>query len=194
MDDYHPRRRGPLGSTDVVEDAVDDEGCTKIRNREASDEAYVVSLCDEVLGTTGLRQHTFDFLRGDAGKRRQGRRLRVDVYYPSLNLVVEYRERQHTDAVPFFDKPHRVTVSGVHRGLQRERYDQRRRDVLPQHGITLVEVATTDLAHDNRQRLLRKRTEDAVVLRGILGRWIGSSSNTELRRAGDPDAPPSRGR
>jgi hypothetical protein len=33
--------------------------------------------------------------------------------------VVEYREPQHDRRVAHFDKPERVTVSGVHRGIQR---------------------------------------------------------------------------
>ena len=43
--------------------------------RKDSDENYVLNLCDEVLGKTGSRQHTFDFLRGDAGKNNEGRKL-----------------------------------------------------------------------------------------------------------------------
>src|SRR5690606_2600377 len=37
------------------------------KNRATSDEAYVLDICDEVLGLKGLRQHRFDFLRGDSG-------------------------------------------------------------------------------------------------------------------------------
>ena len=108
-------------------------------SRTLSDETYVIDLCDEVLGTAALRQHRFDFLRGDAGPGKQGTRLPVDAYYPELQLVVEYCERQHTEAIPIMDR--RMTVSGVDRGTQRAIYDQRRRDVLPQHGIELVELS-----------------------------------------------------
>ncbi len=76
--------------------------------RKDSDEFYVIDLCDEVLGLKASRQHTFDFLRGDG---TPGRRLLVDAYYPELNLVVEYRERQHSESVAFFDKKN--AVSGV---------------------------------------------------------------------------------
>jgi hypothetical protein len=140
--------------------------------RITSDEAYIVALCDETLGTVSLRQHRFDFLRGDAVPPRLGARLPVDAYYPALQLVVEYRERQHTTPVPFFDKVNRMTISGVHRGRQRELYDQRRREVLPRHGITLIELSVEQFAHDGRGRLLRNRDEDKSVVRRILSRWV----------------------
>jgi len=91
-------------------------------SRQNSDEAYVLDLCDEILGQKASRQHKFDFLKGDSG-----RKLPVDGYYEELNLAIEYRERQHSEPVSHFDKPHKMTVSGVHRGEQRKIYDQRRR-------------------------------------------------------------------
>lgn len=100
--------------------------------REDSDEAYIIDLCDQILGTPAKQQYRFPFLVGDTG-----RTLPIDAYYSKLNLVVEYREKQHTEPVRFFDTKH--TVSGVSRGEQRQIYDQRRRDVLKQHGIRLVE-------------------------------------------------------
>ena len=75
------------------------------------DESYVIDLCDLVLGQTALRQYRFSFLRGDPGASGRQASLPVDAYYPQLNLVVEYHERQHTEPVKLFDK--RETVSGV---------------------------------------------------------------------------------
>lgn len=132
-------------------------------SRKNSDEHYVLDLCDEVLGLKASRQHTFDFLRGDG---KPGRKLPVDAYYPKLKLVVEYKERQHTESVAFFNK--KTTVSGVSRDEQRKIYDQRRRDVLPKHGIQLIEISYTDLKHDSRKRLIRSRQEDTVVIRRLL--------------------------
>ena len=128
--------------------------------RKDSDEFYVIDLCDEILGTKASRQHTFDFLRGDG---TPGRRLPVDAYYPEFNLVVEYRERQHSESVAFFDK--KTTVSGVSREEQRRIYDQRRRDILPEHGIRLVEISYSDLKHDSRKRLVRDYQNDLAVIR-----------------------------
>ncbi len=130
--------------------------------RKDSDEYYVIDLCDEVLGLKASRQHTFDFLRGDG---TPGKKLPVDAYYSELNLVVEYRERQHSESVAFFDK--KTTVSGVSRGEQRRIYDQRRRDILPKHGIRLIEISYADLRHDSRKRLVRDRQNDLIVIRKL---------------------------
>ena len=37
--------------------------------------------------------------------------LPVDAYYEELNLVVEYREKQHTEEIKFFDRSDKITVS-----------------------------------------------------------------------------------
>ena len=127
------------------------------------DEDYVLNLCDEVLNLKGSRQHKFDFLVGDSG-----RKLPVDAYYPSLNLVIEYRETQHENEVKFFDKPDKKTVSGVSRGEQRKIYDQRRRDVLPKHGIQLIEINYHDFEYDRKNKIIRNREKDLEVVSGIL--------------------------
>ena len=125
--------------------------------RSQSDESYVIDLCDEVLRQKALRQFRFDFLRGDSGTK-----LPVDAYYPSLNLVIEFKEKQHTEEVKFFDK--KQTVSGVGRGEQRKIYDQRRREVLPQHGIQLIELDYSDFEHTRGKKLVRNREEDLIVI------------------------------
>ena len=132
------------------------------------DEAYVLELCDIILGVIGIRQHRFDFLRGDPGKRGICRRLPVDAYYPDHGLVVEYRERQHTEPVAIMDR--RQTVSGCSRGEQRRRYDERRRIVLREHGIRLVELDYSMFSHDKRKRLLREPA-DASVVAAVLARY-----------------------
>ena len=65
-----------------------------------------------------------------------------------------------------------MTVSGVDRGTQRAIYDQRRRDVLPQHGIALVELSHADFARDKNKRSCRRRLEDLVVVRQALAKWL----------------------
>lgn len=127
------------------------------------DENYVLDLCDEVLKTKGSRQHKFDFLKGDSG-----RKLPVDIYYEDLNLVVEYREYQHSNAVKHFDKPEKMTVSGVHRGEQRKIYDQRRRDVLPANEIKLIEIDYTDFECDGRNQILRDWERDLRIVKAKL--------------------------
>ena len=130
------------------------------------DEDYILDLSDELLGCRAERQHRFSFLRGDSG-----RCLPVDAFYLELGLVIEYRERQHSEAVAFFDR--RLTVSGMSRGEQRARYDQLRRDVLREQGLHLIELTVTEFLHTGRKRLRRARTEDVNVLRQRLAAFMG---------------------
>lgn len=143
-------------------------------SRKNSDEHYVIDLCDEVLGLKASRQQTFDFLRGDGNP---GKKLPVDAYYPQLKLVVEYKERQHTESVAFFNK--KTTVSGVCRDEQRRIYDQRRRDVLPKHGIKLIEISYTDFKYDNHKRLIRNRQADMAEIRRILSKTQNENQKVE---------------
>ena len=147
----------------------------KPHSRENSDEHYVIDLCDDVLGETASRQHKFEFLRGDPNKRDPlGDRLPVDAYYDSLNLVVEYYERQHTESVQHFNK--KSTVSGVTRDEQRRIYDERRRSVLPQNGIDLVVLSYSDFNHDAHKRLVRNRKADIEVVKQKLFKYIDATS------------------
>jgi hypothetical protein len=123
--------------------------------RVNSDESYIIDLCDQVLNAKALRQHRFLFLRGDTGIS-----LPVDAYYPELNLVIEYCEKQHTEPVKFFDK--RQTASGVSRGEQRKIYDQRRRDVLPEHGLVLVEFGYWEFEHTRTKKLIRNNNHFVI--------------------------------
>jgi hypothetical protein len=140
------------------------------------DEHYILNLCDKLLGLTSSRQHRFDFLRGDKNRNGITRTLPVDAYYINLNVVIEYRERQHTEAVLFFDKPHKLTVSGVDRGQQRKIYDDRRREVLPKHKITLIEFSFSEFNHDRRKRIIRNETFDTQIIKNKLTDFIKISS------------------
>lgn len=132
------------------------------------DEHYILDICDEVLGDKALRQHKLPFLLGDANSRDKRRHLPVDAYYPEQNLVVEYRELQHSEPVAIMDR--RITLSGVSRAEQRKKYDQRRRDVLAAYGIRLVELDYSMFAHDKRKRLTRAdKNRDTTTIKRALG-------------------------
>ena len=133
-----------------------------------SDEHYVIDLCDEILNQKAQRQHRFSFLVGDPNPKGTCSKLPVDAYYPELNIVIEFREKQHTQEVPFFDKPNLFTVSGVNRSEQRKRYDQKRRDILPQHGIKLIEIDFFQLTHNAKGKLLREQNNDYKAISTIL--------------------------
>ena len=131
-------------------------------------EQYVIDLCDQILGESARRQHGFPWLLGDPGKNGTRRKLPVDAYYPGHDLVIEYRERQHYEPVPFFDR--RQTVSGVGRGEQWRLYDQRRESEIPRHGLRLAVVKASDLSSDSRGQLHRDREGDLLALRSLLGK------------------------
>ncbi|MDJ0460688.1 hypothetical protein [Streptomyces sp. H27-C3] len=84
-------------------------------SRDNSDEAYVIDLCNAVLGEQALTQHRFDWLLGDPGVGGRQVKLPVDGYWPGRQLVVEYRELQHDQPVAHFDKPDRLTGNGLPR-------------------------------------------------------------------------------
>jgi hypothetical protein len=145
-------------------------------SRNNSDESYVIDLCDDVLGERASRQHRFDWLLGDPSASGRRARLPVDAYWARHRLVVEYRELQHDRPVPHFDKPDRLTVSGVHRGMQRALYDARRDMEIPAHGLRLVVIRPRDLDSDGRGRLRRTVITDRQVLRELIGDGSGTSS------------------
>jgi hypothetical protein len=94
--------------------------------------------------------------------------LPVDAYFPRHQLVVEYHERQHSEAVAFFDKPEVMTVSGVPRRKQRARYDKRRAVEIPRHGVRLLVVASGQLSSNRRRRLHRDAERDRRALGAVL--------------------------
>jgi hypothetical protein len=136
--------------------------------RGNSDEAYVIGLCDEILGELATRQHHFDWLLGDPGRNGSRRKLPVDAYYSQLRMLVEYQERQHDEGIDHFDRPNVITVSGVHRGIQRRIYDARRAKEIPAHYLRYVVIRPDDLAASRRGRLLRDRPRDVESLRRLL--------------------------
>lgn len=139
--------------------------------RIESDEHYVLDLCDKILGASGRRQATFDWLRGDPSPSRPlGTKLPVDGFWPALVLVVEFQEEQHSRPSPFFDRRH--TVSGVDRGEQRRLYDKRKRLLIPKHGLRLV-VIEKSVFVVKAKRIVREPAKDIAIVRG----YLGSSGN-----------------
>ncbi|OYT16213.1 MAG: hypothetical protein B7C24_09005 [Bacteroidetes bacterium 4572_77] len=143
-----------------------------ISSRANSDETYVIDLCDMVLEKKANRQKRFDFLLGDLHKDKKTRtKLPVDAYYESLNLVVEYMEKQHTEEVKHFDKPDKTTVSGVSRGEQRRIYDERRKELIPKNGIDLIIIDYSQLSHNSSKQLLRDKENDIAIIKTILKKY-----------------------
>ncbi len=142
------------------------------------DEHYVIDLCDKVLNLIAKRQGRFDFLIGDPDKNGRCVKLPVDAYYFELNLVIEYCERQHSEETKFFDKPDKITNSGVHRGEQRKIYDQRRHRVLPMHGISILEISYSDFNYDSNKRIIRNFMNDEKILKRKLKAFLDKLNNS----------------
>jgi len=135
-------------------------------DRTASDEYYVLDLCDEVVGASGRRQATFDWLRGDPSPSRPlGTKLPVDSFWSSFKLVVEFQEEQHSKPTPFFDR--RQTVSGVGRREQRRLYDERKRLLIHEQGMRLVVIEKSAFIVKSR-RIMRNPAMDLAVVRQLI--------------------------
>ena len=80
---------------------------------------------------------------------------------------MEFAESQHEEPTPHFDKPDVLTVSGVHRGIQRAIYDDRRRRLIPEHGLRLVVIAATDFQLKGK-KIDRDRDRDLETVLAIL--------------------------
>lgn len=132
----------------------------------------MIELIDQLVGEASERQHRFDWLLGDPNRKGKRVSLPVDAFWPNQKLVAEYRERQHSESTPFFDKPAELTISGVDRGEQRRRYDARRDELIPAHGLRLLTVAADQLVCDSRGRLKRDSDTDRRMLSSLL-RSIG---------------------
>lgn len=133
--------------------------------REA--QRYATQLLVELLGP-GETEKRFDWCRGDSrDPARGGRTLPFDAVWESRKLIVEFDERQHGEPVDFFDKPQRMTVSGVHRREQRRLYDERKVRLALAHGYTVIRIPASVLVWRGH-RLAKDRSADLVTLRGLI--------------------------
>jgi hypothetical protein len=151
------------------------------RTRRSTDESYIVDLCDEILGTRALRHYRFPFLRGDPNEQGIRAYLRVDAYYPDIDLVVEYHERQHTEPHPWFDRRIVNKTTGETRGTQRKRYDRRRRTILPKHGIAVIVLDYSEFDYNSAKRLRRQVDTDRAVLRRRLADFLPAARSKKMR-------------
>lgn len=130
--------------------------------RAKSDEHYVLKLCNEVLGSGCEQQRTFDWLLGLPSKKTGLRApLPVDGYWEDRRLVVEYHEKQHSEAVPFFDD--KVTASGHLRGEQRKLYDAQKATMIPEQGLTLLIIDYRDF-QNVKGKIVRNYEKDLLVV------------------------------
>lgn len=122
-----------------------------------SDEHYVLTLCERIVGRKSLRAFSFDWLRADPDARGTRRKLPVDAYWPEHSIAAQYY------AGPII--PDLMTAS--ERTLQRIAYDQRRRTECARYRIQLIEISSEQLAHRGT-KLLRDVEHDLAVLRPLV--------------------------
>lgn len=130
------------------------------------DEHYVLLLCAQYLGSQCENQKTFSWLLGDpTEKTGKQKKLPVDGYWEEHDLIVEYHEKQHSEAVPFFDS--KITATGMNRGEQRKIYDARKTQEIPKHGINLVIIDYRDFDH-RKGKIVRNPESDLLVVGNLL--------------------------
>ena len=72
--------------------------------RSDSDEKYVMDLVADIMGECYEWQKRFDMLLGDPDKNGRQTKLPVDAFFPNTKLIVEYREKQHSQPVNIMDR------------------------------------------------------------------------------------------
>jgi hypothetical protein len=123
---------------------------------------YVLELVDELVGEPGWRDHRFRWLTedepDDERRRMSSPLLPVDAYYPSRQLVVQYRDR-------------------------RQAGDRRREQLIPRQGIALVTITPEVLATDRRGRVAQRRDADARAIEALLERaGAGARTADDVKR------------
>lgn len=126
-------------------------------------ERYCAKLVSDALGGIEYEEnYRFDFLRGNpTSKRSKGVTLPVDAYYPTFEVVLEFREGQHYDD-RFAFRDSRITATGETRKEQRQKYDEKREDVLPANGIKLLVIYDYQLTDDyeNDLKFIKEALEE----------------------------------
>lgn len=80
---------------------------------------------------------------------------------------MEFYERQHDEAVAFFDKPERLTISGCIAACSGRLYDGRRRELVPEHGLRFV-IITFDAFQNRRGKIVRRPVDDRLAVASLL--------------------------
>jgi len=160
--------RRPNTDCDLIEDSNEP---TKrelaLAKHQASDEFYVLGLCDELLKVSSSRQHRFRFLVGDLHKDKQTRTmLPLDAFYEKHSLVIEFDPKRFDNTED--EKLDRKTNSGVKRREQREIYDARKKDVLSDRGIEMLRISFSAFTTDEDGKIIRNQDADIELVKDLL--------------------------
>ena len=103
-------------------------------------------------------------------KNERGRQMELDGYALPLGLAFEYQGYQHYQLVPYLH-------STLERFKQRQKDDERKRQLCLQHGVTLLEIPY-HVSHDKLQELLVEK------LNGLKHRLTIDSSPVKIAQLG----------
>jgi hypothetical protein len=118
-----------------------------------------------LLGESPEREKRYLWALGDvSAKTGRAVQLPFDAVWESRRLIAEVDEDQHRKPVAHFDKPGRITVSGVHRGEQRKLYADRKRVAARRQGYMVIEIPWERRPAPAR----RNRAADLEFLRRVL--------------------------
>lgn len=160
-------------STPYKKEEVSAEKLEAKKERQMSDESYVIDLCDIVLNQKAKRQYRFYFLLGDMHKDGKSRtEIPVDAYYEEFKLVIEYKESQHNSSEFYSSNQYVKTVSGVNRFEQRKIYDERKRRDLPKNGKKLIEISYAVFDCDFENKIVRNKEQDLKKVEEILKEFL----------------------
>ena len=140
--------------------------------RESTDEFYIVTLCDEILKEAASRKHTFSWLFGDMHKKGKTRTLLpLAAFYEEANLVIEFAEKKNKTEAQLA-KLEELTVSGITRGQQIEKYNHRRKEMLAKKDINVITIDYALFETDDKKNLIRDKNEDVGLLKKLLKKYI----------------------
>jgi hypothetical protein len=127
--------------------------------------SYVIDLLTELLGEPPEREKRYAWALGDVStKTGRAVQLPFDAVWESRRVIIEIDEDQHRNPVPIFDKPERMTVSGVARSEQRALYAERKRSAARAEGYLVLEIPWERRPRPQR----RDRVADLALLRRLL--------------------------
>ena len=132
-----------------------------ILNIQNSDEFYLVSLCDELLGQEASRKHTFDTLVGNLHKRGKERtKLPLDAYYEDLKLVVEFFRKN--EVLEDLDDKEQARINQI------KHYDQLKKKAILKKDLRLMQINYASFECGEINKLIRNTEHDKQILRGVL--------------------------
>ena len=158
----------PKGATPPSTFYKQEESHTAKKSKSKNDEAYIIDLCDSILGQKAYRKKKFEFLQGDYHKDGESKtKIPVDAYYEDLSLAILY-QGNYSPSETSNRKEERQTVSGMNRAEQRERYHNRKVLALPKNGIKVINVSYRDFPYDDQFKIERDSDRDTETLKDLL--------------------------